>query len=253
MGVNAQRSLRRELLLRCVRPQGPECLMTDWWDNVCIPMHEVPLPKPERPPRKPLSRTVVSLRESLPWHSRMPIGRRRAAQRSAGRNVPPADAPVLPTIVLGVLKRRWRLNARDPSPWRMRSLAVLAVALASPQGTTTIALSRLLPAQVLDLHLPARGWYWVSHWLLFRRHLDGAASDHRPWAALSWLRSGGSARQLGWGSMRALYLAGVPGWRLRELVRASWTCETKPVGFDMWSKQLKHKPWIQCLWRMRYG
>lgn len=148
-----------------------------------------------------------------------PGGRHRAGQRSGDRKIAVPTVSVDPALVLGVFQRRWRGKHRWTSPWRLRSLAAIAVALSAPHGTTVSAMTRLLPAEVLRLDMPRLPRVWVVRWAAFRRRVLGVGSDREPW--LTYTGSRGTPRQVGWSATCTLARAGLPGWRLRQLLRSS--------------------------------
>lgn len=215
-------------------PLGPE----DWWDQLPEPKagdswrdqlgrpwDELPRPFQDRPitlPRQteptkipsPRARAVI---HSFPRHSRKPGGRYRAGQRSGDRKIPVPIEPVEPSLVLGVFQRRWRGKHRWTSPWRLRALAAIAVALSVPRGSKVVALSGMLPAEVLGLDLAGLPRRWVVRWLSFRRRALGGVAEHESW--LSYIGSRGRPRQVGWSVTCTLVRAGLPGWRINQLLR----------------------------------
>jgi hypothetical protein len=109
----------------------------------------------------------------------------------------------------------------------MRGLAVIAVAMSAPPGTTLLALCRMLPAEVLALRMPRCAWKWVLRWLHARRAFLGSASDHQPW--VTFLGSAGKSKQVGWAACQTLHRAGLPGWRISKILKASWPDHHRPV------------------------
>jgi hypothetical protein len=133
--------------------------------------------------------------------------------------VPPTRLPVNHAIVLEVLRRPWVVQRiEQPSPWRIRGLAVLAIALAVPRGTTVSGLAAMLPASIRALSMPPEGWRWVNEWLSARERVFLGTSTSAPWA--SWIGSQGTTRALSWSATRTLDRAEAPGWRLHQLLRA---------------------------------
>src|SRR5262245_16020808 len=121
----------------------------DWWDKRTLPGEkrlEQPAQEPLRQqaqlPHRAVSKRARAVKASFSWESRGPGGSNRAHRRSVGRMVPVPTVPVDPALVLEALQRRWRGKYRVTLPWRCRGLAVLAVALAVPPGTTTETLAR---------------------------------------------------------------------------------------------------------------
>jgi hypothetical protein len=173
-----------------------------------------------RRPAQALSKAASDVLAALPPRSRKPGGRHRAGQRAPGRNPPAPSLPVIPALVLGVLRREWQTESGAPNPYRVRSLAALAVALAVPRGTTTLELCRMLPHEVLRLPIPREGGRWLQRWFRIRAHwLDVAQGETTPWLALPPM-SRGVPRMIGWGVQQTLHRAGLPAWRLGQLLRA---------------------------------
>lgn len=194
-----------------------------WWDRT---LRDEPQPssepEPVRRPRKPAP-PRSSLPESvatLPLRSRKPGGARREGQRSGSRKLPVPTEPVNPWAILELMRLRWRGKHQFTTPWRMRSLAVLAVALAAPPGTTITAMCQMSPGQVMALPMPKVAKVWVTKWLRLRRQVFGQVADLRSW--LSYPGSRGMPRQVGWSASVALARAGLPAWRLSKLLSASW-------------------------------
>ncbi len=120
-----------------------------------------------------------------------------------------------------MLQRPWGTRNGQPNPYRVRSLAVLAVALAAPPGTTTIALASMLPKQVRALRIPRAGWRWVKRWFRIRSEcLPGYLGEESPWVALPPM-SRGMPRMIDWGIRQTLHRGGAPAWSLKALLRAS--------------------------------
>lgn len=173
---------------------------------------------------------------ALPLRSRKPGGARRAGQRSADRRVPTTTVPVMPPLVLEAFQRRWRGCDDRTWPWRRRGLAVLAAAMSVPPGTTVTRLCAMTPTEVLQLRMPFKAWTRVVRWLEVRRELLGDESDGLPW--LSYHGSRGMPRQMCWAAMRTLQRAGIPGWRLRQLVRTTWHPGSRVVPFASVARSL---------------
>jgi hypothetical protein len=123
-------------------------------------------------------------------------------------------------MVLGVFTRRWRGKYDEPGIWRIRALAVIAVAVALPAGTKLEQLVRMLPYEILELRMPLPAWRWVVRWLETRRRIEKSASDAEPWLACTGSR--GMPRQISYAATRTFDRAGLPGWRVSKLLRASW-------------------------------
>ncbi|MBL8750922.1 MAG: hypothetical protein JNK78_17315 [Planctomycetes bacterium] len=143
---------------------------------------------------------------------------------------------VLPDLVLSAFQRRWRGKYRVTLPWRMRGLAMIAVAMSVPRDTTIQALSRMLPGDVLQLRMPLPAWRWVLRFLHTRRSILGSASDHQPWVTL--FRSRGTPRQISWAATCTLSRAGLPGWRVSKLLRASWGGYAPFASFESAARRL---------------
>lgn len=111
----------------------------------------------------------------------------------------------------------------------MRGLAVIAVAMSLPPGTTVLALCRMLPAEVLALQMPRCAWRWVLRWLHARRAFLGSASDYQPW--VTFYGSTGATKQIGWAACQTLHRAKLPGWRVSKLLGAGWLDCHRPVPF----------------------
>lgn len=154
----------------------------------------------------------------IPVASRKPGGRRRCGQRTGDRFIPQAEQPVDLAMIDWVLSRPWRVGGYEPSIWRTRGLAVLAIATCVPRSTTTLELAAMLPAEVRELPLSRIGRRWVETWLTIRRRVLGASSDLEPWATFPGSR--GRPRMLSWLATRTLARAGAPGWRLAQLLRS---------------------------------
>lgn len=155
-------------------------------------------------------------------HLRKPGGRHRAGQRAPGRCPPNPKTPVDSRVVLSVLERNWITAIGKSNPWRTRSLAALAIALAVPRGTTSIDLCAMLPSDLLRLWLPSAGCRWLKRWLAFRAYfVCGIEAELTPWAAVP-PSSNGRPRQVGWGVTQTLHRAGAPAWRIRDLLATSW-------------------------------
>lgn len=194
-----------------------------WWDRT---LRDEPRPssepEPGRRPRKPApprSSFPASL-ASLPSRSRKPGGARREGQRSGSRKLPVPTEPVNPWAILELMRLRWRGKHEFTTPWRMRSLAVLAVALAAPSGTTITAMCQMSPGQVMGLSMPRVARNWVRKWLRLRQHVFGPVADSQPW--LTYADSRGMPRQVGWSSSVALSRGGLPAWRLGKVLASSW-------------------------------
>lgn len=168
-------------------------------------------------PRLTLSDNILDL---LPRQSRKPGGRHREGQRSGSRRAPAPTVPVDPYAALELLQLRWRGKYAFTSRWRLRSLAVIGVALAVPVGMPTYALCELRETDVRSLRMPSAAWGWVERWLDLRRAMLGPAGDALSWLAIPGSR--GMPRQVGWSITMAFTRAGLPGWRLGALVRAEW-------------------------------
>jgi hypothetical protein len=181
-------------------------------------------PKPGRPAQT-LSKAASDVLAALPPGSRKPGGRHRAGQRSGDRVIPKPTIDVLPDMVLTVFQRRWHGKLPAPAPWRVRALAVIAVAMSLPSGTTTEALCQLRPHEVLALRMPRPAWRWVVKWLELRRRALGDSSDLQPW--LAWFGSRGMPRQVSYAATRTLSRAGLPGWRMGKLLRSSWSAHQR--------------------------
>ena len=151
--------------------------------------------------------------------------------------VPVPTVPVDPALVLEALQRRWRGKYRVTLPWRCRGLAVLAVALAVPPGTTTETLARMLPGEVLGLRMPRAAWKWVLRWLRIRRQALGPSSEYGPWT--EFYGSRGMPRQISWAVTRTLHRAGQPGWRMRELLKSKWPEELGLRAFSDMARRRK--------------
>jgi hypothetical protein len=167
---------------------------------------------------------------AVPYRCRRPGGAARAGQRSRERCSPAPTMPVVPELVLMVLRRRWKVSRWGyPSQWRVRALAALAVALAVPPSTTCGAFCEMLPGDLARLRWPRAGWRWVRLWLSIRSHRFTPVQD----AATPWLAFGkesrGKPRQIGWAIEQALHRGGAPAWRLGALLRASWL-DCRPVA-----------------------
>lgn len=180
------------------------------------------LPELRQPPRptNPLSQRAREVVQALPSQSRKPGGRRRAGQRSVDRRVPPANCPVMPALVLSAFQRRWRGKLLMTGPWRLRGLAVVAVAMSVRPGTTLAQFCALTPCEVMALRMPRVARGWVTKWLRLHQDTYGDGALSRPW--LAWLNSRGRPKQIGWAASQTLHRAGLPGWRLSELLRSSW-------------------------------
>lgn len=173
-----------------------------------------------RPAKKPPSQRAMQLVATLPPRSRKPGGRHRAGQRAPGRCPPKPTIPVIPDVVLGVLRREWLTPDGTPNVYRVRALAVIAVAMAAPKGTTTISLCRLLPHEVRRLPIPREGRRWLRRWFRIREHwLDRILDEGTPWLALPPM-SRGMPRMICWAMTQTLHRAKAPAWRARELLRA---------------------------------
>lgn len=168
--------------------------------------------------------------QTLASHSRKPSGAHRAGQRSGERQVSRIDGPVDPWRLLWLLNRRWRGKMLGPNPWRMRGLAVIAVALAAPPGSTTRSLCEMRPGDVLALKMPPRAWLWVLRWLHFRRQILGPTSDHQPWG--SSYGSNGVPRQMCWAAMQTQNRRLRCAWSLSQLLRSTWNQVGSTVPFD---------------------
>ena len=218
----------------------------DWWDNPELPgecserdFWQQHLERQERqqqklqPPQqwptqqqphrpvvsvRSLSERARALRATFPLGTRKPGGRDRAGQRSAGRRIPKPFVPVDPYAVETIFGRRWDAKGRQPSVWRVRGLALVAVAMSVARGTTILRLCSMQPAEVLGLAMPKPAWRWVLKWLGMRRACETAASDQEPWLAIG--HSRGTWKQMSWLATRTLDRAGLPGWRLCQLLRA---------------------------------
>jgi hypothetical protein len=173
-----------------------------------------------RPVQSPPSPHALQVVAGILARSRKPGGRHRAGQRAPGRNPPAPVLPVIPELVLGVLRRQWRTASGAPNPYRVRSLAGLAVAMAVPRGTTTLEFCRMLPDEVLRMTVPREGRRWLKRWFRIRAHwLDANQLETTPWLALPPM-SRGMPRMIGWGVQQTFHRAGVPAWRLGQLLRA---------------------------------
>lgn len=154
--------------------------------------------------------------------SRKPGGRHRAGQRAPGRCPPNPRTEVDPRVILGVLKRSWLTSSGEPNLWRVRGLAVIAVALASPAGTTSLDLAAMSPADVWMLPMPASGRRWVRRWLRVRSHfVSGGQAELSSWVAAP-PASNGRARMIGWAASQTLHRARAPAWRIGSLLKATW-------------------------------
>jgi hypothetical protein len=194
----------------------------DWWSTLGQPQYDPVQPSTRRgKPRSAQSRERVQLvADRVPRRSWRPGGAKRSSQRSGDRVVPPTRLPVNHVVVLEVLRRPWFVSRTSQSSiWRVRGLAVLAVALAVPRGTTTVALASMLPADIRALSMPPEARRWVNEWLAARQRLFVAGADCTPWT--SWPGSNGKPRALSWAATRTLDRAGAPGWRLSQLLRAA--------------------------------
>ena len=160
-------------------------------------------------------------------HLRKPGGRRRAGQRAPGRCPPNPGTPVDPNVILAVLKRKWLTPSGQPNMWRTRSLAALAVSLALPVNASSIDLCALRPHEVLPLRMPSAGSRWLRRWFRIRSHfLAGFEAEMTPWLAAP-PASNGRPRQIGWAIMHTLSRAGLPAWRIRDILRASWMVNSR--------------------------
>lgn len=193
----------------------------DWWDTI----GQVPLELQRAAPNRHRSLALRSSNSKsqctlsqIPPHSRKPGGSRRRGQRTGDRFIPQAEQPVDLAMIDWVLNRPWRVGGYEPSIWRTRGLAVLAIATCVPRSTTTLELAAMLPAQVRELPLSRIGRRWVETWLTTRRRVLGASADQEPWATFPGSR--GRPRMLSWLATRTLDRAGAPGWRLSQLLRA---------------------------------
>ena len=155
------------------------------------------------------SRAVRDLKAVLPSRSWSPGGARRHGQRSGDRRIPIPESPVAPELVLSVFTRRWHGKFDRPLPWRIRGLAVIAVAMSVARGTTVPDLCALLPRDVLALAMPAEARRWVVRWVRTRRVAMGASSETQPW--LTFARSRGMPRQIGWSVCQTFHRAKLPG------------------------------------------
>ncbi len=175
-----------------------------------------------RPVQSPPSPHALQVVAGILARSRKPGGRHRAGQRAPGRNPPDPAFPVIPELVLRVLRRKWRTKSGAPNPYRVRSLAALAVAMAVPRGTTMLEFCRMLPDEVLRLPIPREGRRWLRRWFRIREHwLDAVQNAATSWLALPPM-SRGMARMVGWGVQQTLHRGGAPAWRIGRLLRASW-------------------------------
>lgn len=174
-----------------------------------------------RPTQNPPSQRAMQVVATLPLRSRKPGGRHRAGQRAPGRCPPPPTIPVIPDVVLGVLRRGWLTPDGAPNVYRVRALAAIAVAMAAPKGTTTIGLCRMLPHEVRRLPIPTEGRRWLKRWFKIREHwLDRVRDEATPWLALPPM-SRGMPRMIGWAMTQTLHRAKAPAWRARELLRGA--------------------------------
>jgi len=212
----------------------------DWWDRTTDPQpgdswYEEPAPRVQKPAAKlsPKARGVV---HSFRRQSRKPGGKHREGQRSGDRKIAVPCLPVVPCMVVSVFQRRWRGKYLVTFPWRIRGLAVIAVAMSVPPGTTVQALARMLPRDVLKLSMPLSVWRWVVRWLHDRRNAMGANSDDQPW--LTFRGSRGTPRQISWAATRTLDRAGLPGWRLSKLMHSDWGIAAQPVPFETAARRL---------------
>jgi hypothetical protein len=229
----------------------------DWWDKLDLPGEkklqqpaQAPLLPPTQLPHRSISNRARAVKDSLPWPSRGPGGRHRGHRRSVGRMVPAPTVPVDPALVLEALQRRWRGKHGETLPWRCRGLAVLAVALAVPAGTTTEALVRMMPSEVLELRMPRAAWKWVLRWLRIRRQVLGPGSEYGPWTAFHGSR--GMPRMIGWAATRTLDRAHLPGWRFGQLLRSEWPILTRPTTLDGYVERRRRRPaWLTNLIAVR--
>jgi len=158
--------------------------------------------------------------------------------------VPIPPFPVDPGIVQAVFQPRWRGKYRETSPWRIRGLAVIAVAMSLPKGITIWELCSMLPLEVLQLQLrmPLPAWKWVVKWLCMRRSIYREASDRRPW--LTWGNSRGKPRQISWAATRTLHRAGLPGWRVSKLMQSGWGIRVPQVPFEEARRFVPPDSWL---------
>lgn len=161
--------------------------------------------------------------------SRKPGGARREGQRSGSRKIPIPTIPVIPDLVLSAFRRTWASKYPGTGPWRMRGLAVIAVAMSVNHGTTVQGLCGMLPVDILELKMPRAAWKWVMNWLHTRRAFLGSSSDHQPWLTFS--NSRGMPKQVGWSACQTLHRAKLPGWRVSKLLKAGWHDHHRPEPF----------------------
>lgn len=204
---------------------------TSWWDRLGMPHREEAEAPSQRVANK-LSPIARDIRNSFPRQSRKPGGSRREGQRSGSRRIPPANCPVDPVLVEHVLRLRWRGSRGFTSVWRIRSLAAIGVAMAlpkfmeSPSGgmararISTEKFCGMRTRDVACLELSHHAQRWVSEWLRLRAVALGLRADSEPW--LSFTRSRGMPRQVGWAVTTAFHRAGVPAWSLSQLLKGEW-------------------------------
>jgi hypothetical protein len=193
-----------------------------WWDKLGKPVHEEPATL--KPAALPVSKAARALKQSFSWRSRKPGGARREGQRSGARKVPLPEDPVDPLSIFAIFGNRWRAKGQEPSVWRTRALALIAVTMSVSRGTSIERLCGLLPGEVLALRMPRSAWKWVIKWIRLRRAVELEESDHGPWLSLG--HSRGMPRMMSWAATQTLHRAGLPGWRLGQLLRTGVRGET---------------------------
>lgn len=183
---------------------------------VLVPPRPVGKPARSRDGLSPAARKVAA---SLPPGSWKPPSK-RAGQRSKGRNIPTPTEPVDPIRVLFALQRNWEGADGRTWQWRRRGLVILAAALAVPRGTTIERFRSMTPVEILRLRMPHPAWKQVVRWLEIHRSIYGSEADSLPWLAVP--GSNAMPRSISWAASRTLQRAGMPGWRLGALLRATW-------------------------------
>jgi hypothetical protein len=178
-------------------------------------------PPSPRPRAQRLSQATRECLSALPPRSRKPGGARREGQRSGSRKVPIPTIPVIPDLVLSAFRRTWASKYPGTGPWRMRGLAVIAVAMSANHGTTVQGLCGMLPVDILELKMPRAAWKWVMNWLHTRRAFLGSASDSPAVGDLLRLSPAGRSK-FGWAACQTLHRAQLPGWRVSKLLEAGW-------------------------------